>query len=310
MLVRIEKNWNFPDIFRQTPNFSKFWDGIEFTDEKTVECDYLIVLNFLENDVKVNCPPSNIWCVIQEPYIRRYFSWIKYGHANYSRVYTHYIPSNLPKYIISNPLLPWHINKSFDELSLDPKINKQSEISCIASSLNLFPGHKKRINFLEYLKTTNLLVDYFGKGINEVKDKYDALAKYNYSIAIENDKTNFYWTEKISDCFLSDTMPIYYGCENITDFFPEESLILIDIERPDFALEIIQKAIKDKKFQKNFKYIQEAKKLLLNKYQFFPFISNEIKIHNNEQLNSKINKVERTINKYEENLLIKLLKRF
>ena len=40
-----------------------------------------------------------------------------------------------------------------------------------------------------------------------------------FSIAIENYSSENYLTEKVLDCFLSKTIPIYYGCPNIGEFF-------------------------------------------------------------------------------------------
>jgi hypothetical protein len=40
-----------------------------------------------------------------------------------------------------------------------------------------------------------------------------------FHIAIENTSINNYFTEKIVDCFQTRTVPIYYGCKNINDYF-------------------------------------------------------------------------------------------
>lgn len=39
------------------------------------------------------------------------------GHDVFNRVYTNFLPSKEPKYITSHPALPWHVNRSFDELT-------------------------------------------------------------------------------------------------------------------------------------------------------------------------------------------------
>ena len=53
MLVRIVKDWSFPDIMRQTPDGNGVWDGIQFTEEHTDYCDVLVVLN--RPHTKINC---------------------------------------------------------------------------------------------------------------------------------------------------------------------------------------------------------------------------------------------------------------
>jgi Glycosyltransferase family 10 (fucosyltransferase). len=103
-----------------------------------------------------------------------------------------------------------------------------------------------------------------------IEDKYDGIHPYKYSIAIENYQCNDYWTEKITDCFLSRTMPIYWGASNISKYFPEKSMIRIDPSDPGSALRKINDALDADLYSKNFDYIEEARELILEKYQFFP----------------------------------------
>jgi hypothetical protein len=72
-------------------------------------------------------------------------------------------------------------------------------------------------------------------------------------------------------------MPIYYGCQNITEYFPEESMIRIDPRIPEEALLTIQDALDRNKWKTNLSFIAEARELILNKYQFFPSIVEKIK---------------------------------
>ena len=55
--------------------------------------------------------------------------------------------------------------------------------------------------------------------------KYRALKEYRFSIVIENCKEDYYFTEKLIDCFLSGTIPIYYGCPSIGDFFNSQGIL-------------------------------------------------------------------------------------
>jgi hypothetical protein len=56
----------------------------------------------------------------------------------------------------------------------------------------------------------------------------DGLFESMFSIVIENDVANNYFTEKIMDAFRTFTVPIYYGCPNISDFFDCDSIIKIN----------------------------------------------------------------------------------
>ena len=46
-----------------------------------------------------------------------------------------------------------------------------------------------------------------------------------FSIAIENSRNGCYFTEKILDCFTTRTVPIYWGCPDIGDYFDMNVII-------------------------------------------------------------------------------------
>lgn len=47
-----------------------------------------------------------------------------------------------------------------------------------------------------------------------------------FHIAIENTSIKNYFTEKIIDCFQTRTVPIYYGCKNIGNFFNIDGILI------------------------------------------------------------------------------------
>lgn len=71
-------------------------------------------------------------------------------------------------------------------------------------------------------------IDCFGRGILEMPTKISGLAEYRFSIAMENCRENFYFTEKIIDCFFTDTVPIYWGCPKIHEIFDRRGIITFD----------------------------------------------------------------------------------
>lgn len=71
-------------------------------------------------------------------------------------------------------------------------------------------------------------IDAFGKGVNPVEFKSAAMASYCFSIALENNISNYYFTEKLIDCLLSATVPIYYGCSEISQYYDERGIITFD----------------------------------------------------------------------------------
>ena len=274
MIVRVIKNWSWPDLTRQTPGSSGVWKGIKITCDPVSECDVAIILNFVPEQTTLQCAPENIWAIMQEPYIEGIFDWMLEGHEQFYRVFTHHPPrqNHSIKYTPNQPALPWHVNKSYDELKAWRIPEKRANISWITSNMTVFPGHERRMRFLDHLKLNNLKIDLFGKGINYIEDKWDGLAPYRYSLAIENSSGPNYWTEKIADCFLSWTVPIYFGCTNLEDYFPAESFIRIDIDRPDDALNVIDNALSSDNWNARLPALEEARNLVLDRYQLFPQI--------------------------------------
>jgi hypothetical protein len=66
----------------------------------------------------------------------------------------------------------------------------------------------------------------FGKGIRPVSSKRDALASFRFSIAMENAASDFYFSEKLIDCVLLETIPVYYGCPGISRLFDVRGMLL------------------------------------------------------------------------------------
>lgn len=280
LTVKIIKDWESPNLLRQTPNSLGIWNNVKFILETNLDSDYIIVLNKIDLDLSVFISIENVWAVMQEPYIKGIHEWMVNKHGQFSRVYTHFIFNKKDKYKVSQPLLPWHIEKTYDDLvNMEIPIKNQL-ISCISSNKSQFPGHILRVNFIRNLINSKIDIKLFGRGFNYLNDKFDGLSSFKYSIVIENSSSSNYWTEKISDCFLSYTMPFYYGCTNINDYFPENSLIKIDINNFQKSIEIIEEAIASELWEKNIDSIVFSRNKILNEYQFFPFIANEISKHN------------------------------
>jgi hypothetical protein len=219
---------------------------------------------------------------MQEPYIEGQHDWMIKGHKHLARVYTHHLPSDDPKYIISQPAVPWHVNRTFDQLVSLEIPPKSKTISCIVSNKTAWPGHKKRLLFVKaILNETSLELDLFGEGFRYLEDKWDGLASYKYSLAIENSSSPNYWTEKIADCFLCWTVPIYYGCLNLEDYFPEKAFIKIDIDKFQPSFECIQAIIEQDDFVSRISALKESRELVLYKHQLFPYMANLIKYQKN-----------------------------
>lgn len=280
MLVRISKDWDFPHIMRQTPLSSNRWGEIEFTTEDINECDLLIVLNRPHDDIKIKA--REVWIMSQESPVTIY-KWHTDSFKYFDKVFSFWDKKYGKNIISIQTALPWHIGKNYDELkaiNTEDLSYKKDRVSWVTSNASHKPGHKLRMNFKNFLQEQNFDFDLFGRGFNQIEDKFNGIFPFKYSIAIENDACDDYWTEKIADCFLSYSVPIYFGAKKITKYFPKESMILINPENPQESLDIINASLSENYWQKNFEALQEARNLVLEKYQFFPCVSDMIEKYN------------------------------
>ena len=280
ILVHLLKDFTDLDLFRQTPGGMGVWDGIHFTEDPVESSDYVLVLNKPEADITVHCPPEHIWAVMQEP-PNEIFGWMHRGDPSYARVYTtdEQLPASA-RYIHSQPALGWWVKKDYDFLVRAGVPEKTRPLSWVTSNKATFRGHRLRMRFLRDLQN-RVEFDLFGAGFRFIKDKWDGLAPYRYSLAIENFSNSYYWSEKLADCFLAWSMPVYYGCTRITEYFPAESLLIIDIHDPH-CVDQVRAAVQSKTWERNLEAIACARQLVLDKYQLFPFISQQIRAHEAE----------------------------
>ena len=102
-------------------------------------------------------------------------------------------------------------------------------VSIIASGKDITIGHKLRNEFIDhYNKNKDSLdysVDVYGWKYIPLQYKLDGLKDYHFSIAIENMQMDNYFTEKIIDCFVTGTVPIYWGSPKLDEFFDTNGVI-------------------------------------------------------------------------------------
>jgi hypothetical protein len=94
--------------------------------------------------------------------------------------------------------------------------DKTKIISIIASGKNQTSGQKFRHEFIKNFKGK---IDVYGYGYKKIDDKLEGLQDYRFSVAIENSIEDTYFSEKIIDCFITGTVPIYWGTSRIKDYF-------------------------------------------------------------------------------------------
>jgi hypothetical protein len=113
--------------------------------------------------------------------------------------------------------------------------SKTKLVSVTASNKAFLPGHRERLKMLESVKDKidafgSVQLHLYGKMVRHER-KFESLKDYAFSIAIENlshEVDDYYFSEKITDCFITGTIPIYYGCPNIGKFFNTDGILIFN----------------------------------------------------------------------------------
>jgi hypothetical protein len=137
----------------------------------------------------------------------------------------------------------------------EPKIYEKSKmISMISSNKRMCEGHLKRLEWIERIGDQ---VDLYGRGFNEIELKEDGLCDYMFSVAIENDASDTYFTEKLTDCFVMGTVPVYYGSRKVIEkYFDPRGVVFLE-DDPDLITLTKEKYEELMPFiEKNFKLAQ------------------------------------------------------
>jgi hypothetical protein len=148
---------------------------------------------------------------------------------------------------------------------------KTKLVSMIASNKIMCEEHKFRGQIINKFSGK---CDHYGRGYNEIKNKIDGLKDYCFSFAMENATYSNMFTEKITDCFMCGTIPIYYGMSNIGEIFNEDGIIRLtdDFKIEDISFDLYYSKINA--VNENFKIANEL--LTAEDYIYLNHIKNEI----------------------------------
>jgi GR25 family glycosyltransferase involved in LPS biosynthesis len=272
-------NWpDFDDALRfLTPAGAGVWNDVAFVPAGSMETDWLGIFNQpRRRAVDFFGSANRVFFAIGEPPTPMHRP-LHLGQGRGTTVFTcerelTAVQGASRNYVLTPPMLrTWSVRRSFEQLSSVSLRDKPRRLSWITSNANSLPGHRSRLEFLARLRQ-NLQFDLYGRGFNRVYDKWDVLAPYRYSIAFENVRAPGYFTEKLMDCYVCETMPIYIGDPTIANFFPAASLQVIDPEAPD-AIEQIRAIIESDAWSRNRDAILEAKRRVLHEYNVFAMLS-------------------------------------
>ena len=119
----------------------------------------------------------------------------------------------------------------------DSKIHPKSKmVSMIASHKTISEGHRYRHEIHNKLQVKHN-IEMWGSGYRRFDTKNDPLKDYYFSISVMNSKVDNFFTEVLVDNFRLGTVPIFWGCPNISEYFDERGFITFDtIEELDEIL--------------------------------------------------------------------------
>ncbi len=274
---------NQPTI-RQTPGRSGRWGDFCFTqDPLSGPFDYWVVFDSIGlKSLSTQVESGHALLITQEP--PAYRDYHPHFLSQFTSVITFRNDIHHPSIYKGPPMIPWWVGMQgspaerkvrfdYDQLS-QAKPKKEHQLSIVCSGKSLTPEHCKRLRCVEALvRHFGDRIDAFGFDSRPINDKWDAIAPYRYHIAIENSLHPDYWTEKIADAYLGGAMPLYWGCPNLTDYFPADSFRRIDRNDPQAAIDQIEQVLEEDPFDAVRASIAGARDLVLQKHNLFAELS-------------------------------------
>ena len=116
---------------------------------------------------------------------------------------------------------------------------KSKLVSIVSSTKTMCPLHQFRIDIAKEMMARGI-----GDVMGTISGRYvhisDSLTDYMYSVAIENNSTKYYFTEKLQNCFASMTIPIYYGCTELGRYYNLDGVILIKEPTLECAMDALR----------------------------------------------------------------------
>lgn len=243
MKILILANYKLPDSFwASIADCSNHCGALHtFSSQPSGESDLVCVLNWPQKVAALKVRKGGALKIVQEPTVPRspYHLFVD-NHSRFLDVLVGHDGARPKsgfrgKFIERPPFLPHHVPILFGSGA------KTELFSIIASNLKALPGHKARSLAVDSLvgASPSLESHLFGKGRKYVESKVDALDPYMFSLAIENSSIPSYVTEKVTDCFRRNVVPVYYGAINLGEFFPEASFIRLNSLDPDEILLVV-----------------------------------------------------------------------
>lgn len=279
MKVKILSRWKQGGL----PDYME-WQGVEFTrDPDCRDYDWLVVYDELPRSLKYEelaCPREHTILVNIEPQI------IKVQPPVYTRQFN-YILTTVDPGIIRHPhyrrscgALVWLSGHTLAEAAEYPEFEKTDLVSAVCTrKLMKRTDHYLRHRLFEYLLEHLDGFVWRGQGINPVECKKEVMDSFKYTVAVENVVQPWHWTEKVSDAIISQCLMFYSGDPELGKVLPPGCFIPIPVDNPPEALRIIQEAIANNEYEKRLPAIRMARRLIVERYNFFEQVLDVIAGH-------------------------------
>lgn len=291
-------NW-FKIIYNK--NESYIWNNFfELTNDD--DYDYIVIINYPHPNFKYD--ENKVILISTEPYmiLNYWVNDLKKEFKDYSfsldnkNYFINYLPINGGFNFSSVNYNHSAVNSNFIE-------HKHNDVlSILISNKYMFEGHKHRIDFIRNnLNNSNILFDriYDEQYTNffdqknefslkwfEEKNKkftsspFTAYSDYKYNFNAENCYEDNYHTEKLIHCIYGDCLCFYSGSETIFNFVDPVYYIFLNIKdeiNRQESIEIIEKSIKDKEWEKRIDKMVRLKKETCKQFNVLYMIERIIK---------------------------------
>lgn len=100
---------------------------------------------------------------------------------------------------------------------------KTRNVSLVASKKRFLPGHRLRHQVVAALAKKHG-VAVMGRGYRPVATKDEAHLPFRYSVVIENERSPYFFTEKLTDCLRCGCVALYWGAPNVAEFYSMGSI--------------------------------------------------------------------------------------
>lgn len=152
------------------------------------------------------------------------YTYIEKHYKKFKYVFTH--DSKILKKCPNAKLIIWGNGNGNYFFSQD--VSKWKQVSMVASDKEYCWFHKARMiiaNELKQVPDVDVMGTFDGGEFVDTKTIY---SPYRFSVALENYKDDYWMTEKIFNCFLNKTVPIYFGANKIDEYFDTRGIIRVN----------------------------------------------------------------------------------